>query len=257
MSDAQAWQEYGYRVVSAAPITPAIRELWLAPCDGTLSYQPGQYVLLSDTAHRLPPRSYSLANAPRADGRVSLLVTRFPGGPTSGWVHDVLHRGDEVALAGPYGSFVPGDDRDCPVLLLAAGSGLAPIRALAEALLADDPARKVTLFFSARTAADAIDQARFEDWARAYSAFRYLLTLTRDPAAPRHRHIPDLLADTLDSLRGWEVFTAGPSGFVTGCAAAARALGAAATAVHTEEFFSDPQPWIEAPPVAPESSVWR
>lgn len=160
--------DYPYRVLSNHPVTPVIRELQLAPGTRAMSYRAGQYALLGDTAHRLPPRSYSIANAPRADGRVSLLVTRFPEGPTSGWVHDVLQSGDEVSLAGPYGTFGPGDDRDGPILLLAAGSGLAPIRALAEALLADKPARRVTLFFSVRTAADTIDHARFQDWTRSH-----------------------------------------------------------------------------------------
>ena len=257
MSDGQAWDKYRYRVVITEPVTPAIRELWLAPSDAALPYQPGQYVLLSDAAHRLPQRSYSLANAPRADGRVSLLVTRFPEGITSGWVHDVLRLGDEVVLEGPYGSFVLGEDAERPILLLAAGSGLAPIRTLAESLLADDPARKVTLFFSARTAADAIDHARFQDWAHTHPAFRYMVTLTRDAAAPRHRRIPELLPEEFGSLRGWEVFVAGPSGFVTDCAAVTRALGASAIAVHTEEFFADPVPWTKVPPAAAEGSVHR
>ena len=257
MSDGQEWDKYRYRVVTAEAVTPAIRELWLAPSDGKLPYRPGQYVLLSDAEHRLPQRSYSVANAPRADGRVSLLVTRFPGGFTSGWVHDVLQADDEVALEGPYGSFVLGEDRERPILLLAAGSGLAPIRTLAESLLADDSARKVTLFFSARTAADAIDDARFQEWVHTHPRFRYLLTLTRDPAAPRHRRIPELLPEEFGSLHGWEIFVAGPSGFVTACAAVARSLGASAIAVHTEEFFADPEPWTKAPPTAPEGSVRR
>lgn len=257
MSDGQPWDEYRYRVLTTTQVTPAIRELWLAPCDRTLAYQAGQYVLLGDTAQQLPQRSYSIANAPRADGRVSLLVTRFPEGPTSGWVHNVLQPDDEVALAGPYGSFVRSDNRGCPILLLAAGSGLAPIRALAEALLANQSARSVTLFFSVRTAADTIDHARFENWTHVHARFRYLLTLTRDPTAALHRRIPELLPQTLGNLRGWEVFVAGPTGFVTCCAAAACALGAAATAVHTEEFFADPQPWTEAPPAISEPSVSR
>ena len=251
MSDGQSWDEYRYRVVTTALVTPAIRELWLAPCNRTLAYQAGQYVLLCDTAHHLLPRSYSLASAPRVDGRLSLFVTRFPEGPTSGWVHDVLQRGDEVALAGPYGTFVLDGDGDAPILLLAAGSGLAPIRALAEAMLADNPARKVTLFFSVWTAADTIDHARFQDWTRIHGGFHYLVTLTRDPAASRHRRIPELLAGAFVDLRGWEVFVAGPSGFVTGCAAAVRALGATAETVHTEEFFADPQPWSEVTPTTP------
>lgn len=255
MSDSAPWSGYRYRVLTSTAVTPVIRELWLVPADRALAYRAGQYVLLSDAAHRLPQRSYSIANAPRADNRVSLLVTRYPGGRTSNWVHDVLKPGDAVELEGPYGTFLSSDERDCPILLLAAGSGLAPIRALAEALLADPGERQVHLFFSVRTAADAIDRARLEGWERRHRGFRFLLTLTRDPSAPLHRRIPELLPDAFGSLQGFDVFIAGPTGFVTDCAEAARAQGAADTEVHTEEFFADPQPWSETPPAFPESST--
>ncbi len=257
MADAAPWGEYRYRVEAATAATPAVRELWLAPVDTALAYRAGQYVLLCDSAYRLPQRSYSIANAPRADGRISLLVTRFEGGPVSSWVHDTLAPGDEVLLEGPYGTFVAGADRTCPVLLLAAGSGLAPNQALLQELLARDPERQVTLFFSGRTAADAIGRAGFEDLGRSHARFRYLLTLTRDPTAPRHRRIPQLLAGELGNLCGWHVYIAGPSGFVTACAAAAREQGADAAAVHTEEFFADPQPWIDAPPIPPRPEAPR
>lgn len=250
MSARAPWDERRYRVVSTAPVTPVIRELWLAPTADALAYRAGQYVQLEDTAHCLPPRSYSIANAPRVDGGISLLVTRYPAGPVSNWVHDVLAPGDEVVLTGPYGTFVLDDDRS-PVLLLAAGSGVAPIRALATDMLAKSRVRRVTLFFSVRTAADVIDRARFEAWARAYQGFRFLLTLTREPTAPRHQRIPGLLPELLGDLHGWEVFVCGPSAFVAACAAAACAAGAAGAAVHTEEFFADPEPWVDAPPGVP------
>ena len=60
--------------------TPAILELLLRPLDGSLEYVPGQYVLLEDRDDTVAPRSYSIANAPRPDGALSLLVTRVPGG---------------------------------------------------------------------------------------------------------------------------------------------------------------------------------
>lgn len=255
MPAAGTWGEYRYRVEATVAATPAIRELRLAPTGDVLAYRAGQYVLLGDPGRRLPQRSYSIANAPRADGRISLLVTRFPDGPVSGWVHGRLRVDDEVLLAGPYGTFLPGADSGRPVLLLAAGSGLAPVRALAEDLLERHPARRVALFHSVRTAEHAIDRARFETWPRTYPSFRFLLTLTRDPSAARHRRIPELLRNEFADLRGWDVFASGPSGFVAACAAAARAAGADAAAVRTEEFFADPQPWLGAPPPAPAASA--
>ncbi len=244
------WDRYRYEVVSAEMVSPVVRQLWLSPADGVLSYRPGQYVLLGDTDYRVPQRSYSAANAPRPDGRIAILVTLLPQGVTSVWAHQ-LQPGDAVSLEGPFGTFVTDPEQAAPVLLLGAGSGLAPIRALAEALLEVQHPRPVTLFFSGRTEADAIDRELFEGWQQHRPGFRYLLTLTRDPRAPRHERIPALLPRLFDDLTGWEVFAAGPSGFVTECASAACALGAAAADVHTEEFFPDPQPWTGTAPGAP------
>lgn len=241
------WRAYRYRVVTITRVTPVIRELWLAPYEDALAYQTGQYVLLGDVAYRLPPRSYSIANAPRPDHRISLLVTRFAGGRTSSWVHDELAPGAEVAITGPYGVFGSARRRSGRILLLAAGSGLAPIRALAEDFLKREEEAAITLFFSARTAADVIDRARFSGWQRTCRRFHFLLTLTQDATAPRHQRIPRLLPEVFENLSGFEVFVAGPAGFVVGCAAAARALGADPSAVQTEEFFADPEPWLDAP----------
>src|SRR5512142_2883434 len=84
---------------------PVIAELLLRPAGPALRYQPSQYVLLGDPDGRLVVRSYSIANAPRRDNLVSLLVTRVPRGHLSSWVHDVLRPGDRVLLSGPGGSF--------------------------------------------------------------------------------------------------------------------------------------------------------
>jgi CDP-4-dehydro-6-deoxyglucose reductase, E3 len=249
MTGTPPWDDYRYRIVTSRLITPVIRELWLAPDSAApLPFRAGQYALLSDPEYRVPQRSYSIANAPRSDGQVSLLVTLVPDGPTSGWVHRQLQVGDPVLLSGPYGTFVL-DDAPAPVLLLGAGSGLAPVRALAETLLAGPGEHSVRLVFSARSEADRIDHERFSDWARRNRRFDYTLALTRDPRAEWHVRVPELLPRISTSLAGWAVFASGPPGFVTRCAAAAQALGADPATVHTEEFFADPQPWTGVPPM--------
>lgn len=249
------WEEYRYRVIGTAPVTPVIRELLLEPAGPAIGYRPGQYVLLSDTRFAIPQRSYSLAGAPRPDGRISLLVTRVPGGPTSMWAHG-LSIYDEVSVEGPFGTFLPNPGAAGPVLLLGAGSGLAPLRAIAEALAGPDSGaarRPVTLLFSGRRRRDLIDRARFEGWAATDAQFQYRYTTTRETGPGRHTRLPAALPQEFDSLRGFEVFACGPSGFVTGCEAAARALGA--SAVHTEEFFTDPAPWIGDMPPLPGADI--
>src|SRR5450759_4251649 len=168
--------EEPYEVVGIERRTATIVELWLRPRGGALGYLPGEYVLLEDREHTVPPRSFSIANAPRPDGLISLLVTRVPDGETSTWVHERLRAGEEVAVSGPYGTFVDDPTSSGPALFLAAGSGLAPIRSLLEAAVATKTRSSLTLIFSARCEADVIDRDCFADWELRNASFRFIRT---------------------------------------------------------------------------------
>jgi CDP-4-dehydro-6-deoxyglucose reductase, E3 len=170
--------EAPYRVVAIENVTPTI-ELWLWPLGAPLDYLPGEYVLIEDHSGEIPPRSYSIANTPRSDRLISMLVTRVPGGATSNWIHDGLEVGDELILSGTYGSFVDDPASTAPGLFLAAGSGLAPIRALIDAGLAAGVRQSLTLIFSARTPGDVIDRERFAGWGSRHPQFCFIRALTR------------------------------------------------------------------------------
>lgn len=213
----------------------------LLPEDGPLPFRPGQYVLLEDSEGTIAPRSYSIANPPRPDGEISLLVTRVPGGQASTWIHR-LAPGERVHVSGPYGTFVEDPDSStAPALFLAAGSGLAPIRALLEAALTPRRREALTLVFSARGEGDVIDRERFARRQLREPGFRFIRTLTRGAGPPPSGRIPGILADLVGGLGGHDVFVAGAPGFVTACAGAAEALGAAPAHVHTEVFYGEPR----------------
>ncbi|WP_162802766.1 ferredoxin--NADP reductase [Ornithinimicrobium avium] len=237
-----SWDTYDHRVERLRAVSPVVHELVLTPTRRPMPYRSGQYVMLDVQQPWAPERAYSLADAPRRDGRVRLLVTRYPAGPTSGWVHDGMREGDQASLTGPFGTMTLGARQEGPVLLLAAGSGLAPLEALAQTLVTEQPHRPVVLCFAGRTRADALDGDRLEELAGAHWQLRYLCVLTREPDAPLHGRLPAMLGDLVGRLAGWEVFVAGREGFVRDCRAAALALGAAPAMVRTEEFFADPAP---------------
>jgi len=239
--------EEPYEVACIERKTSTIVELELRPQGEILEYLPGEYVLLEDDLHDVPPRSYSVANAPRPGGAISLLVTRVAEGETSRWVHQRLRVGDTVRLSGPYGTFVDHPGETAPALYLAAGSGLAPIRALLAAELRSGARSSLMLIFSARTEADVIDRARFERWQAEQHRFRFIRTLTRSPGPPPRGRIPALLPTMHADLSDHDMFIAGAPGFVLACAAAADALGARREHVHTEVFFVEPQPWTREP----------
>lgn len=232
-----------HAVVALERRTPVIVELTLRPAGPPLGYVPGQYVLLGDVEHEVAERSFSIGNAPRPSGELTLLVTEIPGGEASAWIHRRLRVGDTVLVSGPYGSFVADPESDAPALYLAGGSGLAPVRALAEAAVTAGRPREATLFFSARTEADVIDAERFARWERERPGFRFLRTLTRAGGPPPIGRIPGLLPGLFPDLGRHDVFVAGAAGFVDGCAEAARACGVRPGRLHTEAFFEEPRPW--------------
>lgn len=220
--------------------TPVIVELVLHPCAEGIHYQPGQYILVGDVDGARPVRSYSVANAPQAAGLVTLLVTRVPGGELSTRLHDV-QTGDHLLLSGPHGNFVDNLGQPGPRLYLAGGSGLAPVRALIEAGLAQPNPVPMTLIFSVRTDDDLIDDARISRWERQHPTFHYLRTLTGQSGPPPVGHVPRVLPDLVPRLTQHRVFVAGSSGFVAACAQAARRHGADASRLFTEAFFVNPR----------------
>jgi len=230
-----------YVVTDRIVRTPRVVELRLRPVGPPMRYWPGQYVMLGDARAGAPPRSYSLASAPRPDGELTLQITRIEEGTTSRWAHEQLQVGARVKLHGPYGTFIGDPSVDTPVLCLAAGTGLAPILSLTEAALRRGFRRPVTLLFSARTRADVYDEGLMAYWEARHRNFDFKVSYTQDPHAPRdpahlQGRLPALLPTLFPDLGGHSVFIAGSPGFVADCAAAVRALGARAELIHTEGF---------------------
>lgn len=145
-----------------------------------------------------------------------------------------------MTVTGPFGTFVADPASTAPCLYLAAGSGLAPIRALIEAALEAIPQRPLTLIFSARTEADVLDRERFGRWQTRYPHFRFIRTLTRGQGPAPHGRVPHVLGPVCPDVERIDVFVAGAPGFVRACALAAEAHGACREHVRTEQFFAEP-----------------
>jgi propane monooxygenase reductase component len=118
---------------------------------GDFSFLPGQYVdvWVPESDAR---RSFSMANLP-GDGRIELIIKRYPGGRFSGLLDGEIAVGDELHFTGPYGAFHLRES-DRPILMVAGGSGMAPILSLLRALAADGSDRRVRFFYGARTEQD-------------------------------------------------------------------------------------------------------
>jgi len=229
-------ENQSFLVIDRIPRTPRILELRLRPLGRPMRYWPGQNVILGSPDNEIAPRSYSIANAPRPDGEISLQVSRVEGGGTSCWIHDRLQVGTRVSLSGPYGTFIGDPSAETPVLCLAAGSGLAPIMALAEAALGRGYRQPVTLLFSARTRSDVYEQGRLALWQARHRKFRFIRTLTRETGEAPTGRIPGILPGMFPDLSQHSVFIAGSTGFVEACVTAVKTLGAREELIHSEGF---------------------
>ena len=141
-----------------------MRLLLQKPASEAFQYHAGQYIefLLKDGVRR----SYSMANAPHRmeiDGGIELHVRHMPGGLFTDQVFSSLKERDILRIEGPYGSFYLRDDSAKPIILLASGTGFAPIKALIEQLQHQGSTRAVTLYWGGRRPTDLY----MDNWVRA------------------------------------------------------------------------------------------
>ncbi|MFS0735461.1 FAD-binding oxidoreductase [Sphingomonas sp. 1P06PA] len=141
------------RIVSIDRAAPDIVTVVLkTPPTSPLRFLPGQYV---DVIAHGVRRSYSLANAPRVDGLLELIIKRYPDGILSAYWFDRAAPGDLLRIEGPFGTFFLRDERPTNILFLATGTGIAPVKALLEELAADPAAagrHRISVFWGNREA---------------------------------------------------------------------------------------------------------
>lgn len=118
------------------------------PPTAAIRFRPGQYICVVGQNGRLHP--FSIANAPRADGSLELHIGRVANGRFTTYVHEQLQPRDILRFEGPFGEFGFTDDADRPVILLAGGTGIAPIKAMLESLTQTDNRRELHLYWGCR-----------------------------------------------------------------------------------------------------------
>jgi NAD(P)H-flavin reductase/hemoglobin-like flavoprotein len=185
-----AWQA---RVVAHELRAYDIAVVTLAP-DQPLPYRAGQYVSVETARWPRIWRSYSIANAPRDDGTITLHV-RAVG---AGWVSGALVRhtgvGDVVRLGPPMGTMVCNSASARDVLCVAGGTGLAPIKAIAEDMGKWNTNRKVRIYLGARRPEDLYDWPDLERLVVRHPWLSVRAAVSHDP---RHEGETGMISDVV------------------------------------------------------------
>ncbi|MFN9193280.1 MAG: CDP-6-deoxy-delta-3,4-glucoseen reductase [Pseudomonadota bacterium] len=184
------------------------------PANQNLQYRAGQYVefILRDGSRR----SYSMANAPHRLGSppvVELHVRHMPGGTVTDQVFSTLKERDILRLEGPFGSFFLREDSVKPIVLLASGTGFAPIKALIEHMQHKGFDRPAVLYWGGRRPRDLYMHAWCEEQAAQMPNLRYVPVvsdaLPEDDWRGRTGFVHHAVMQDLPDLSGHQVYACG------------------------------------------------
>ncbi len=211
------------------------------PAGERFSYHAGQYVefILRDGSRR----SYSMANAPHTQvegsGALELHIRHMPGGKFTDHVFYAMKEKEILRIEGPYGSFFLREDSDKPVILLASGTGFAPIKAIVEHLQFKGIDRSVSLYWGGRRPADLYMDAWIRTRAAEMPRLRYVPVvsdaLTQDRWVGRTGFVHQAVLDDFADLSAYQVYACGAPIVVD----SARAAYVAMAGLPPQEFFAD------------------
>lgn len=203
------------RVISLDDVSSDVRVLRLELENKTvLDYHAGQYAYL--TFDNAPTRPYSIANAP--GGSVLEFHIKGVGSATDkGASYHATHNlslGDSVKVDAPHGTHI-WRNVDRPVLLLAGGVGIAPMKAITEAALHNNSQHPLYLYWGVRNSAALYLEKDFRKLAAKHAHFHFIPLLSETPDNRlRSGTLAQALEMDFDTLSGYAVFMAGPTGMV-------------------------------------------
>ena len=210
------------------------------PATETFRYHAGQYVefLLRDGSRR----AYSMGNEPSTQltsPGLELHIRHMPGGKFTDHVFGVMKEKEILRVEGPFGSFYLRDDSAAPIVLLASGTGFAPIKALVEQMYVNGITRPATLYWGGRRPADLYMHDWVLDKVAHMPNLRYVPVvsnaLPEDNWTGRTGFVHQAVLEDQPDLSGHQVYACGAPIVVD----TARAEYSAKAGLPAEQFFAD------------------
>ncbi|QNA88304.1 CDP-6-deoxy-delta-3,4-glucoseen reductase [Massilia sp. Dwa41.01b] len=226
------------RVQSITRAAPDVAIVTLQlPASEALAYRAGQYVefLLKDGKRR----AYSLACAPSLERPLELHIRHLPGGLFTDHVFGAMKERDILRFEGPLGTFFLREESSKPIVLLASGTGFAPVKALVEHLMHLKSTRPVRLYWGGRRPQDLYMHELCEAWTTTLPDFTYIPVISdalpEDGWSGRTGYVHAAVMQDIPDLSGWQVYACGAPVMVD----AARSQYTAQCGLPAEEFYAD------------------
>lgn len=176
-------REYECTCTQIRKLTHDIREFrFRLDNPDSMDFIPGQYVQVlapeyGDNTEEVY-RAYSISSGPELHDSFELIVRLVPNGICTTYLFDFLKEGDPVRINGPYGQFRLSDTQ-APMILVAGGSGMAPIKCILHQMVNIGCGREATYFFGVNTLRDLFMTEEMEEFQNKLPKFRFFPVLAR------------------------------------------------------------------------------
>jgi len=223
-------------VVDVAPLAADIVHVQLVLPDlERLEYRPGQHVnvFLEDGTHR----SFSMASPPQGNA-IDLHVRRIAGGRFTQGLLDQLQAGDLLDVEIPLGTFHYHPEDERPILLVATGTGISPLKSIAQALMDDRDCPPVALYWGMRTEEELYLHDEIPAWGEKLFEFAYVPVLSRAGASwsGRRGHVQQAVADDVADFSEHAIYLCGSPNMIHDAKALFLARGAQPAHIYAEGF---------------------
>jgi NAD(P)H-flavin reductase/ferredoxin len=229
-------KDFSGTVVELDDIARDTRRL-VVELDEPMAFNAGQYAEITVPGTEIS-RQYSMANPPSETRRLEFHVRRTPGGLASdGWVFATLRVGEQVQLSGPLGQFgmnVPGEE---PAILIAGGTGLAPLKSIVQHALTTGLVPRLHLYHGGRTQQDLYDVEFFRGLEEQVEHFTYRPCLSEEDWDGAVGLVTDVVLADFSTCKGMSAYLCGPPAMVAAGVKALKRRRMAPRLIFREEFF--------------------
>ncbi len=234
-------------VTEVEDLTPDVFRVQLEGRPEAVAHAPGQYLELRLDDETWVP--FSIANAHGGDGVIELHIQHWPERDNSERLRELIQVAERLTLRLPGGDCVLDPDSHRPLLLIAAGTGFAQMKAIVEAALHENPEREIDLWWAARERRELYLERLPREWAEGHDNFRFHAVNEIPPETPvdgkriqGHRgRIDQALAACLDDVSGHDVYLSGSPGMVYASVDVLASLGLSPSRVFSDVFAYAPR----------------
>jgi len=215
-----------------------IRLILKLPASETFHFRAGQYIdILMKDGRR---RAFSLANTPNPEGLLELHVRHVPGGVFTDFVFQQLAEGDLLRIEGPLGNFRLHEDTGRPMLMVAGGTGLAPVKGIIEHALELGFTLPIKLFWGVRARRDLYLGEAMHELAGQHGHIDFTPVLSAphpdDQWQGRTGYVHEAVLQEVERLGDYDIYVCGPPAMVETAGKALVAAGASPEHLYSDAF---------------------